>query len=258
MTLPDAPMMDIDPPRRSPFRNLSMVWLVPVLALLVSFGVAWKSFSDRGTLINITFPTAAGVVPGETVIKFRDVVIGTVEDLRFGDDYNGVIVAARIDKEVARTLPADSQFWVVRPYVSARGISGLVHSAVGCLHRRCMEARRRNRTSRDFVGLTAAPIVRPGREGTRVTLRSKDGSLLPEGGPVFFRGIEVGRLDVPRLSPNGDSAIVEAFVNAPYDRFITTATRFWDTSGFSVKARPRRGRSQRGKRRCAVERRRGL
>ncbi len=80
--------------------------------------------------------------------------------------------------------------------------------------------------------------MRPGRLGTRITLRSTDGGLLPEGGPVFFRGVEVGRLDVPRVSASGDTATVEAFINAPYDRFITTATRFWDTSGFSVKFGP--------------------
>jgi paraquat-inducible protein B len=229
--------MDLDPPGRSPFRNLSVVWLVPVLALLVSVGVAWKSFSDRGTLISISFPAAAGIVPGETTVQFRDVVIGTVEDVRFAADFQSVRVDARIDKDVAQTLAPDSQFWVVRPIVSTRGITGLSTVLSGVHIEGAWEPVKGSRV-RAFQGLAQTPIVRPGREGTRITLRSKDASLLPEGAPVYFHGVEVGNLDVPRLTPSGDSAVVEAFINAPHDRFITTATRFWDTSGFSVKLGP--------------------
>lgn len=234
MSLPDPPMMDVDPPRRSPWRNLSLVWLVPLVALAVSLGIAWQSYSQRGTLVRIYFQTAAGVIPGETTVRFRDVVVGTVEQVRFSADMERVIVSARIDREVAATLPPDSQFWVVRPEVNARGVSGLSTVLSGVF----IEGAWRpvtGSTARQFRGLPSAPIVRPGREGTRILLRSNDGSLLPEAAPVFFRGVEVGRLDVPRVSDSGDAAIVEAFINAPYDRYITTATRFWDTSGFSVK-----------------------
>ena len=230
-------MMDVDPVRGSFFRNLSLVWLVPALALLVSFGVAWKSYSDRGTLITISFPTAAGVLPGETLIKFRDVVIGTAEDVTFSSDYKMIVVHARIDKDVAQTLPPDSLFWVVRPQVTARGVSGLSTVLSGVFIEGAWTPVEGS-TMRSFVGQSAAPIVRPGRLGTRITLRSSDGGLLPEGGPVFFRGVEVGRLDVPRISENGLDVTVEAFINSPHDQFITTATRFWDTSGFSVKIGP--------------------
>lgn len=234
MTLPDLPQMDIDPPSRSIFRNLSVVWLVPFLALLVTFGVAWKSYSDRGVLITITFPDAAGVTAGDTVIKFREVVIGTVEGVRFAPDFKNVIVSARIEREVADILPTDAQFWVVRPNVSASGVTGLSTVLSGVYVEGAFQPTE-GAEARSFKGLAVAPMVRPGTEGTSITLRSDNGSQLPKGGPVLFHGIEVGRLDVPRLTADGDSAIVEAFINAPHDRFLTTATRFWNTSGFSVK-----------------------
>ena len=115
MTLPDLPQMDVDPPSPSIFRNLSVVWLVPLLALLISFGVAWKSYSDRGVLITIALPDAAGVTARDTVLKFREVVIGNVESVRFAPDFKNVIVSARIDRTVADILPADAEFWVVQP-----------------------------------------------------------------------------------------------------------------------------------------------
>ena len=234
MTLPDLPHMDITPPSHSPLRNLSWVWLAPLFALLVTLGVAWKSYNDRGTLVTITFPTATGVIAGETSVKYRDVVIGQVEDVRFTKDLKKVVVAARIDKDVAETLPADSQFWVVSPKVSANGISGL-STVLSGVYIEGAWLPTEGTPMHAFAGLASEPMVRPGRQGTRIKLRSKDGSSLPEGGPIFFRGVEVGKMDVPKVTESGDSAIVEAFIHAPNDRFLTTATRFWDTSGFSVK-----------------------
>ncbi len=234
---PDTPRMEIEPPRRSPWRNLSLVWLVPVLALVVSLGIAWKSFSDRGTLVTIILPNAAGVLPGETTVRYRDVIIGLVEDVRFSANLETVLISARIDKEVALTLAENAQFWVVSPQVTANGISGLSTVLSGVYIEGAWNAVEDSKI-RVFTGLAAMPVVQPGREGTRVSLRSKDGSSLPAGGPIFFRGVEVGVLDVPRVSAGGEAAIIDAFIEAPFDQYITTATRFWDTSGFTVKLGP--------------------
>ncbi|MDB5664179.1 MlaD family protein [Cypionkella sp.] len=237
MTDLNLPELEIDPPRRAMWRNLSLVWLVPVLALVVSLGIAWKNYSDRGALVTISFSTAAGVIPGETTIKYREVVIGTVENVRFTSDLQKVIVSARIQQDVAATLPSDGQFWVVRPNVSANGITGL-STVLSGVYIEGAWLPVKNSTVRGFTGLEAEPIVRPGRQGTRITLRSQNGSLLPAGGPILFHGVEVGKLDVPKITETGDSVMVEAFINAPNDKYITTATRFWDTSGFSVKLGP--------------------
>jgi paraquat-inducible protein B len=237
VTDPTIPDVQIDPPRHSPWRNLSVIWLVPILAIVVALGIAWKNYSDRGTLVSITFTTAAGVLPRETTVKFREVVIGTVENVQFTPDLQRVIVSARIQKDVAATMPSDSQFWVVRPNVSANGITGLSTVLSGVYIDGAWEPVA-NSNVHNFTGLEAEPIVRPGRKGVRITLRSKNGSLLPEGGPILFHGVEVGKLDVPRISETGDSVFVEAFINAPNDKYLTTATRFWDTSGFSVKLGP--------------------
>lgn len=236
MTLPDAPQMQIAP-RRSPWRNLSLVWLVPVLALVVTLGIAWKNYADRGTLITISFPTAAGVLPGETTVRLRDVVIGLVEDVRFTPDLKTVLISARVDKAVVGTMPPEAEFWVVSPQVSANGISGL-STVLSGVYIEGAWAAVEDSDAREFNGLIAMPMVQPGRLGTRVTLRSKDGSSLPAGGPIFFNGVEVGVLDTPRVSAGGDSALTEAFIEAPHDKYLTSATRFWDTSGFSVKLGP--------------------
>ena len=63
---PDLPRLQAAPARRSRWRNVSLVWLVPLIAVVVSLGVAWRSYADRGTYITITFDDASGISPGET------------------------------------------------------------------------------------------------------------------------------------------------------------------------------------------------
>ena len=92
------PEMEIAPRRRSPLRNLSAIWLVPILALGVALWVAWSSYSDRGALIEITFGNAAGITAGETAVRYRDVRIGVVESVGFTSGLDTVVVGARIDK----------------------------------------------------------------------------------------------------------------------------------------------------------------
>jgi paraquat-inducible protein B len=116
--------MDIRPARKGLWRRISLVWIVPVLVLIVSLGVAWQAYVDRGTVIEISFENASGIT-AETQIKYRDINVGHVEKVSFAEGLDVVIVRARVDKEIAPYLDDDAEFWVVRPDVSVRGISGL-------------------------------------------------------------------------------------------------------------------------------------
>lgn len=229
----DAPQMDITPARPSFWRNLSPIWLVPILAVVISLGIAWKSYSDRGVLVEITFQNAAGVTPGETAIRLRDVPIGHVEAVKFTPDLQHVVVAARLTPDVAAVLPEGAEFWVVRPEVSARGISGLSTVLSGVYIEAAFQPEPGAEAS-VFTGLERAPLVSPGREGTRITLRAPDGNRLTPGAPVLYRGIQVGHIEEPRLLDGAEGVVFDAFIEAPHDGRLTTATRFWDTSGFSV------------------------
>ncbi|SEM84839.1 paraquat-inducible protein B [Loktanella fryxellensis] len=233
----DAPggvsRLDVRQSKPSIWRRISFVWLVPILALFVSVGVAWQSFSDRGVEVEIRFENASGVTAGQTEIRYRDVTIGAVERVEFGPDLQEVLVYARVDRNVAPFLDQDATFWVVRPEVGLRGVSGLdtVLSGVyiaGDWDRDAGEAQVQ------FTARTTAPLASAGQTGTMITLRTDDGSALSAGAPVLHQGIEVGTLGAPVLQDDGLTVLVDAFVAAPYDAIITSSTRFWDTAGFSV------------------------
>ncbi|MCA0994412.1 MlaD family protein [Alloyangia pacifica] len=238
MSDPKPAQMSVEPKRRSVWRNLSLVWLVPLAAIAVTLFIAWQSFAERGALIEITFENAAGITAEETTIRYRDVIIGTVEEVEFAGDLATVEVKARIDRNVVDSLPSDAEFWVVRPEVSASGISGLSTVLSGVYIEAGFTPQEGAGGTTKFRGLDETPLVRPGVKGTRITIRAEDGTQLSPGAPIFYQGIEVGRIETPRLLERGNGVAVDAFIEAPNDRRITTATRFWDTSGFSVNFGP--------------------
>jgi len=206
---------------------------VPVLALAISLWAAWQNYADRGTLITIVFENASGVSAGETKIKYRDVTVGEVEEVAFSDGLTEVLVHARIDKTVAPYLDDDAEFWIVRPDVSVRGITGLetVLSGVYIEGNWDTEA---DVAQFEFYGLDTPNLTRASQRGTSVVLRADDGGSLSAGAPVLHKGLQVGYLEEPQLSFDGNQVVVSAFIESPYDRRITTSTRFWDTSGFSL------------------------
>ncbi|WP_425093607.1 intermembrane transport protein PqiB [Tropicimonas sp. S265A] len=232
MTDTSPPPPEVEAPNQSVFRNLSLVWLVPVIGLVVSLLVAWQAYSERGTLIDIRFENGAGITPGETTLQFRDVVIGEVEDIRFGANLDTVIVRVRVRNEVLPYLDDDAAFWVVRPEISARGVTGLSTVVSGVYIEGAWDAVPETGV-RDFTGLESPPFLRPGEEGTEITLQVPAGIKLQGGAPILLRGIAVGRLDTPRLSNSGQAIIARGFIESPFDQNLAEGTRFWDASGVS-------------------------
>lgn len=225
--------MSVTHTRRPIWQRMSLVWLVPIIALAVSLFVAWQDYINRGTLIEISFDNAAGVIAEETVLKYRDVTVGRVEKISFAEGLSVVLLQVRVDNNVAPYLDDDAQFWVVRPNVTVRGVTGLDTVLSGVYIEGTWDDQL-DVAQTAFVGVENAPVSRGGQRGTEITLRTRDGSALAEGAPILHKGIEVGFLEKPNLSFTGNEVLVTGFVRAPYDKRITANTRFWDISGFSV------------------------
>lgn len=213
--------------------RLSIVWIVPLIALVVSLGVAWQSYANRGVDIEILFADATGIVPDQTVLKYREVDVGRVQQVRFTDDLQKVVVTVRVERDISRFIDAEAQFWVVRPQVSVAGISRLDTVLSGIFIEGTWDATPGEPETR-FTALTSQPTVRDSERGVLVTLASDDGGSLRDGAPVLFRGIQVGRLNNLRLAEEGDGVMIDAFIEAPYSSQVGSMTAFWNVSGFSA------------------------
>src|SRR6056297_1026511 len=204
-----------------------------LLSRIVSLGIAWQSYSDQGVLIEVAFENASGVEEGKTRLRYRDVSVGTVETVSFSDDLSQVVVQMRVDKDVAPYIDSNAKFWVVRPQVSVRGISGLGTVLAGVHIEGSWDAVIDTPTE-SRTGRQAPPLVGPGINGVSVILSSREGRQLTAGAPILYKGIRVGVIEAPRLTDEGNEVITNGFIEAPYDTLVTSATRFWYSSGFKV------------------------
>ncbi|QXI62413.1 Paraquat-inducible protein B [Paracoccus marcusii] len=237
MTDTPPPLTPASPVRKTAARaaqaGINVIWIVPIVALIVTLGIAWNAFRDRGSVIEIEFADATGITPGETTLRFREITVGGVEGVKFTDDLSRVVVSVRVDTDVAQFIDADASFWIVRPQVSAQGVTRLDTVLSGAFIEGYWDAEVSEPAAR-FTGLDRPPLIRNDQPGTWITLSMETADGLSEGAPVLFRGVQVGRLENIRVDSGTDRVIVDAFVEAPHDARLTSATVFWDTSGFSV------------------------
>ncbi len=212
--------------------RISAIWLIPVIALVISLGVAWNSYNQRGPLIEIEFESADGIAADETKLKFKSYDVGTVEEVRFTEDLSKVIVGVRLDKEISKYVDDSAEFWLVNARVGPQGITGLSTVISGAYIEGSWDADTGDR-QQHYVALTNPPLTPPDTPGKRIRLRSPTGGSLAVGAPILFKQIQVGTIEEVALTPAGD-VMVSAFIEAPHDERLTSFTRFWNASGFSI------------------------
>ena len=67
--------------------------------------------------------------------------------------------------------------------------------------------------------------------GREFILRAGTLGSLGIGSPIYYRRLNVGQVIGYDLAPDGKSVEIRIFMNAPYDGYITSDTRFWESSG---------------------------
>ena len=77
--------------------ELSFIWLLPIIAVLVSGWLIYKSFSEKGVVVTIDFPTAEGLEVDKTKIKYLDVEVGKVTAISINSDMKTIVVTAQMN-----------------------------------------------------------------------------------------------------------------------------------------------------------------
>jgi paraquat-inducible protein B len=231
------PELEIEPARRAFWQRASFVWVIPVVALVIAIGVAWRSYSERGPLIEIVFADASGLAARETELRYRDIAVGVVEELNFTPDLSGVVASVRLEKEIAPYVDVGATFWIVRPELTTQGVTGLDTVLTGVYVEGAWDNEISDAQDR-FQGLNESPLFRPGQEGLQITLRTVAGGNLTANAPITYRGIRVGQVGRAQISREGNFAIAEAIIYDEHTRLVTPNTRFWDTSGFTFSVGP--------------------
>lgn len=212
--------------------SVSLVWIVPIVAVLVGISLVVHSLMQEGPTIVVTFKTGNGLTANKTEVKYRNVVIGLVSDVELSNDQKSVDATIKLSKQAATFTSEDSQFWVVRPRIGAGGVSGidtlLSGDYIGA------DIGHSDGRSKNFKGLENPPPITYGEPGKRFTLHSQDLGSLDIGSPVYYRKIPVGQVVAYALDPDGKGVNLELFIHAPNDAYVTENTRFWNASGIDL------------------------
>jgi len=227
--VPDLPEAVAVPRRRF---TPQLIWVVPIVAVLVGGWLAVKAILERGPTITISFKTAEGLEAGKTKIKYKDVEIGVVKTITLSANRKGIVATAELGKQAEEFLREDTRFFVVRPRITAGGVSGLGTLLSGGYIG--MDIGKSRETRRDFVGLEVAPIVTGEEPGRQFVLHADDLGSADVGTPVYFRRVTVGQVVATSLDKDGKGVTFTIFINAPYDQYVTRNTRFWNASGIDV------------------------
>jgi paraquat-inducible protein B len=228
----DGPQAPGSAPIKTSRFSVSLVWIVPIVAVLVGISLVVHSILQQGPTIVVTFKTGDGLTANKTEVKYRNVVIGHVSDVELSADQKSVNATIKLEKQAESFTREDSQFWVVRPRIGAGGVSGidtlLSGDYIGA------DIGQANGRAKHFKGLENPPPITYGEPGKRFMLLTEDLGSLDIGSPVYYRKIPVGQVVAYALNADGKGVNIEVFIHAPNDAYVTKNTRFWNASGIDV------------------------
>jgi len=219
-----------------PRSRFSIVWLVPLVAVVIGAWIGFKAWSEMGPTITISFKTADGLEAGKTKIKYKNVEIGEIVSIQVNHETEDVKVTAEMTNDIKPFLTDQTEFWVVRARVKASGVSDLGTLLSGAYIG--IGPSSEGKKKRDFKGLEVPPAVTREIPGKHFVLQTKNLGSLERDVPVYYRNFNVGLVEEVKLNEDGESITVRIFVKAPYDQWVNKTTKFWNASGvdFSMSA----------------------
>ena len=212
--------------------SISIVWVVPLVALLIGGWMIYKAISEKGPEISISFISAEGLEAEKTKIKYKDVELGQVDAINFSPDLANVIVSAELPKTAAPYLTDKTRFWVVRARVSGGEVSGLGTLLGGAYIE--IDPNKDGKSKRDFIGLETPPVIKTDAPGDHYRLKAKKLGSLNLGSPVYYRQIKVGKVEQYALAENGQDVDMGIFIEHPYHQYVHKNTRFWNAGGIDL------------------------
>ncbi|MXV43630.1 MCE family protein [Saccharibacter sp. 17.LH.SD] len=214
--------------------RFSILWIIPILAVIISGWLVWQHFATQGPRITISFDAADGIVPGQTQVKNKAVTLGVVRSVDLSPDMSHADVTVQMNGGIEDLLTDRTRFWVVRPRINGTSITGLETLLSGAYI--ALDPGRDGKHYRNhFKGLETPPGVRSDQPGSNYWLVTPRLESLGSGAPIFFRDLEVGEVLGYTMPPGGVGPILlQVFIRAPYDSYLKADSRFWNVSGMQL------------------------
>ena len=215
-------------------RKISGIWFIPLLALVLGVYMVIHNWMTVGPEIKIAFKTASGLEEGKTSVKYRNVNMGTVSEVRLNENFDGIVATVKMNRQAADLLRKDTNFWVVTARVGVGNVSGLDTLLSGAYIQLAPGSEKAS--SHTFVALEQPPLTPADAPGLRLQLTSSKATSVTAGDQVLFKGSKVGRVESRDFDAADQLVHYQVFIDAPYHTLVNSNIRFWNTSGVSLSA----------------------
>lgn len=223
-------------------RGLSLVWIAPIVAVLITTGMIWKKQMDIGTRITITITNGEGIIDGKTPVMYKGINIGYVEDIHIKeDDISKLELTALIDKEAADSVTRKgNKFWKVEPKVSLTEVSGLstlisgVYIAVMPALKEVSELKRLPFEDH-FIALDSTPVD-VFNFGLLLIINTQNKGDMSVGAPVLYNKIAIGKVAEKELSEDKKSINLYLHIDSKYSELIHKESIFYKANALEIEA----------------------
>ncbi|TRO18521.1 MCE family protein [Ectopseudomonas mendocina] len=187
-----------------------------------------------GQQITIRVADGDGLQPG-TLLRYKGLEVGKVENLSLTDDLQAVILNVRITQAAEQIAREGTQFWVVKPELSLTRTANLGTLVSGQYLEVQLPAQKGARRT-EFTALTSPSNQAVREEGLRLVLSApRRGSIKP-GVIVSYREVPVGKVVDFELGPTSDRVLIHVLIEPRYAPLVRSGSRFWNASGIGVDA----------------------
>lgn len=216
-------------------QSFSMVWLLPLIALGIGIWLLAKSVIEAPVEITIKFPSGTGIEVDKTKVIYEGITVGSVSDVRLDlEDLTGVIAIVKMDRSLEAMLRETTQFWLVKPEISLKGVTGLETIVTG--NYIGIKVGLTGAKTSYFEALEEAPPLDSEVPGLHLQLVATDLGSIHKDSPILYKDIVVGNVINYELQTEQDRVVIGVHIIPEYAHLITEQTRFWNVSGLEVNA----------------------
>jgi len=212
---------------------LSLIWSVPIIAAVIAAVLVIQNLQKFGPGITIQFDNATGLDANQTVIRYRGVRVGNVRSIRLTPDLQHVEVRARLERSAAGLAREGSVFWVVRPEVGTAGVHAL-ETIVSGPYIQALPGDGTGKAQNHFIGASEPPVIQEPRNGIEFVLRATQIRSLGSDSPVYFRGLQAGKVLYLALSQDSKHVEIHVMMKPNFASLVRLNSVWWNAGGIDI------------------------
>ena len=210
----------------------SVVWLVPLIALIAGSWLLMKNIRNTGPKVTLLMDSADGIEISNTVIKVLSVNVGRVTKIGLRENRQGVEVTATLNADVRDLIRKDTQFWVVKPRIDQSGVTGLNTLVSGSYI--AFTPGISEEKADTFTVSELPPLAAIGQTGLRLKLNGKNSKMITPGSHVMYENFIVGQVESASFNPNTQTVEYSIFIQSPNQDLVNKGSQFWLESGIKI------------------------